>query len=158
MQICVNKNTTFYQLSSLPIPIFFLVLLLFQVKPEIFYLHILAISQASLFSCTIPLYHPFPQLVACCTLPKTTLHHVVFCNFSESFFILTLILYLRTHLLLFHSAFRKLKNKICSWERSSLGVSKPGAVFQIQSIACFCIPHELKNSLYTFMATPAAGT
>lgn len=66
-------------------------------------------GKSTLLSYSFSLCHPFPQLVACCPLPKTSLHYAVFCDFSKSFLILILTLYLRTGLLLFHFSPKKAK-------------------------------------------------
>ena len=68
------------------------------------------LGKSTTLSYSFSLSCPFPLLVSCGTIPKTLLHHNVFCNISK-ILILILLLYLKTDLLLFHFSPRKPKSK-----------------------------------------------
>lgn len=151
MQTCMKKHIIWYLLPSLPVSISFPGLLLFQYKPEISYcIHWPLVRQGYYWSYSFSLSCPFHQLVSCCTTPQTLLHYNVFCDFSK-ILIVILLLYLKTHLHLFHFSPKKAKvkgNFVLS--RSSSRSGNQGLWVKSSPYPVFCTVREL-GILFIFL-------
>ena len=147
----MKKHIMSYLLSSLPISISFPGLLLFQFKPEISYTFWPLVRQLYYSELLFSLSCPFPQLVSCCTIPKTLLHHNIFCNFSK-ILILILLLYLKTDLYLCHFSPKKTKvkgNFVLSRDLVQ-GLGNQGLWIKSSPYPVFCTVHEL-GILFIFL-------